>query len=167
MSILDLGIILVILVSMLIGMVRGFLREVVSLTAWILALWAAYRFAGLGAEYFAAYIDQPALRVAAAFAVVFVVGLIFASFLGLLVCRVLFLSGLGVVDRPLGLLFGVGRGVIVVAILLLTGTFMDMVTQPWWQESLLRGHFTPITDTLRAMMPPDLAANFEPREKLN
>ncbi len=164
MSLPDIAIIAIILVSLVVGLFRGFIREVLSLAAWILALWAAYAYARGGGVFLEPYIHQPPLRVVAAFGVIFVLVLIAASFLGYLLWRALPLSGISGVDRSLGMLFGVGRGVIIVALLLLAAIFMDFATQPWWQKSLLVHYFTPVADGLRSLMPADLAVYFQHKD---
>lgn len=163
MSMVDIAIIAIILVSLAVGMFRGFIREVLSLASWIVALWAAYVYARVGGVYLEPYIPQLPLRIVAAFAGIFVVVLVAASFLGYLLSRLLPLSGISGIDRSLGMLFGVARGVIVVGLLLLGAIFMDMTAQHWWQKSLLVHYFTPVADGLRALMPPDLAAYFRPK----
>ncbi len=166
MNMLDLAIVAIVLVSLLVGLVRGFVREVLSLAAWIVALWAAYGYARLGGTYLVDYIDQPPVRVVAAFAIIFVVVLIVASFLGYLLCRLFSVGGLDGLDRSLGMLFGIGRGVLVVAILILVAIFMDMTPQPWWQKSLLASYFDPVVELLRSLMPPDLAGYFQTKDGL-
>jgi membrane protein required for colicin V production len=163
MSVVDIAIIAIIVVSLVIGLFRGFIREVLSLASWIAALWIAYAYATFGASYLEPYIDQPPLRVVVAFAAIFIVVLIVASILSYLLYRLLSISGVTGVDRSLGLLFGVVRGVVIVAIFILLAIFMDMATQPWWQESLLVDYFSPITDMLRSLMPEDLVIYFEPK----
>ena len=128
MSTVDIAVVAIILVSLLVGLCRGVIREVLSLLSWIVALWAAYRYAQPGGVYFESYIDQPPLRIVAAFAAIFVMALIAASFLGYLVRRVLSSSGISGIDRSLGMLFGIVRGAIIVAVLILTAIFMDMTT---------------------------------------
>lgn len=158
----DLAIIFIVFFSLIIGLFRGFVREVLSLASWIVALWAAYRYAQAGAFFLATYIEQAPLRVGAAFAIIFVAVLLAASFLGNLLCRLLALGGVGGVDRSLGLLFGVGRGALIVGALILIAIFTDVATQPWWQRSLLVDHFTPVVDLLRSLMPPSQATHFQP-----
>ena len=166
MSTVDIAVVAIILVSLLVGLCRGVIREVLSLLSWIVALWAAYRYAQPGGVYFESYIDQPPLRIVAAFAAIFVMALIAASFLGYLVRRVLSSSGISGIDRSLGMLFGIVRGAIIVAVLILTAIFMDMTTQPWWEKSLLVNYFTPITDMLRSLMPQGLEIYFQRKDGL-
>ena len=161
MNVVDLAIIAIILVSLGVGLFRGFVHEMLSLAAWGVALWVAYGYAHAGGVYLEPYIAQPPLPVVAAFAVIFVVVLIAASILGYLLSRLLPL-GISGVGRFLGMLFGAARGVVVVALLLLAATFMDMTSQPWWEESMLMHYFVPVADGLRALMPEDMTVYFRP-----
>ena len=163
MSPVDIAIAVIILVSALIGVFRGFIREILSLASWVIALYIAWTFAPLGATYLEPYISQPPLRVVAAFVGIFVVALIVASIIAYLVYKLFALAGIKGVDRSLGFLFGVLRGVLIVAILILVAVYTDFAAQPWWQTSKLVGFFTPITDFLLTLMPPEVVENFQPK----
>ena len=162
MSVVDIAIIAIILVSLGVGLFRGFAHEMLSLAAWVVALWVAYGYAHVGGIYLEPYIAQPLFRVVAAFVVIFVVVLIAASIFGYLLSRLLPISGISGVGRLLGVLFGAGRGVVIVALLMLAATFMDMTSQPWWEESMLMHYFVPVADGLRALMPEDMTVYFRP-----
>ena len=163
MSPVDIAIIVILLVSTLIGIFRGFVREILSLAAWIIAVVVAWTFAEMGAVYLEPYISQPPLRVVAAFAGIFVVVLIMLSIVSYLIYKLFALAGITGVDRSLGGLFGVVRGVIVIALLILAGVYIDFASQPWWQESKLVEYFTPVTDFLLSLMPQDIVENFRPK----
>lgn len=163
MSVVDIAIIAIVVISLVVGLVRGFVREALSLFSWLAALWLAYNFASLGATYLETYIDQPPLRVVASFAGIFIVALILISIVSYLVYRLLSIAGISGVDRSLGTLFGLFRGVIIIAILILGARFMDFTSQPWWQDSLLVDYFTPVTEFIRSLLPADLAEYVKPR----
>jgi membrane protein required for colicin V production len=163
MNLVDIAIIVILLISTLIGVFRGFIREVLSLASWLVALYIAWTFASLGAGYLEPYISQPPLRVVAAFAAIFIVVLILASIISYLLYRLFAIAGISGVDRSLGTLFGIARGVVVVAILILAAVYMDFATQPWWREAMLVGYFTPVTDFILSLMPMDVVDNFRPR----
>jgi len=157
MSVVDIVIIAIVLISLLIGLFRGFIREVLSLLSWVVSLWIAYTYATLGAVYLEPYIDQPPLRVVAAFAGIFIVALILISIVSYLVYRLLSITGISGVDRSLGTLFGVVRGIVIVAVFILGAAFMDFTSQPWWQDSLLVNYFLPVSEFIRSLLPADLA----------
>jgi membrane protein required for colicin V production len=144
-------------ISLLIGLFRGFIREILSLLSWLGALWLGYAYATLGASYLEPYITQPPLRVVVAFAAIFIVALIGFSIISYLLYRLLSIAGVSGVDRSLGMLFGLVRGFVIVALLILAATFMDFTSQPWWKDSLLVQYFIPVTDLIRSLLPSDIA----------
>lgn len=164
MNLLDLIIIFVLLISLLIGLFRGFVSEVLSLVAWVLSLWAAYAHAPAAAALFAAYISQQLLQLIAGFTAIFLLTLIATSFAGHVVRRFVLFGGVGGIDRSLGMLFGVARGVALIAIFILAAHFAGMSAQAWWRQSLLLAYFMPAADGLLALLPADIAHYFLERE---
>ena len=162
MSIVDIAIIAIVIISMLIGIFRGFIREILSLFSWLGALWLAYTYATSGGTYLEPYIDQPPLRVVVAFAGIFICALIAFSIVSYLLYRLLAIAGISGVDRSLGMLFGLLRGIIVVSLLILASVFMDFTSQPWWQDALLVDYFTPVTEFIRSLLPDDIADYTKP-----
>ncbi len=157
MSVVDIFIIVTIVISLLIGLFRGFIREILSLFSWLGALWLGYAYATLGASYLEPYITQPPLRVVVAFAAIFVAALIVFSIISYLLYRLLSIAGVSGVDRSLGMLFGLIRGFVIVSLLILAATFMDFTSQPWWKDALLVQYFNPVTDLIRSLLPSDIA----------
>lgn len=157
MSIIDIVIFLTVVASLLIGLYRGFISEIFSLLSWLAALWLAWVFTGFGAELLIPYMDQPAFRAVLSFAAVFVASLVLLSMLSHFIQKFLSFAALVGVDRYLGMFFGIARGVIIVALLIMVGTFMDFASQPWWKTSLLVGHFDPVVDFIRELLPEHLA----------
>jgi membrane protein required for colicin V production len=158
MSVVDIVIIVIVVISLGIGLFRGFIREILSLCSWLGALWLGYVYATMGAAYLEPYISQPPLRVVVAFASIFVVALIGFSIVSYLLYRLLSIAGVSGVDRSLGMLFGLVRGFVIVSLLILASTFMDFTSQPWWTNSLLVQYFNPVTDMIRSLLPSDIAA---------
>jgi membrane protein required for colicin V production len=163
MSPVDIIIIVILLVSTLIGVFRGFVREVLSLASWIIAIFVAWTFAEMGATYLEPYVSQPPLRVAGAFVAIFIIVLIALSIISYLLYKIFALAGIGGVDRSLGALFGVARGVILIAALILGAVYMDFTSQPWWQGTKLVAYFSPVTDFMLSLMPENIVENFRPK----
>ncbi len=157
MSIIDIAIVVTIVISLLIGLYRGFIREFFSLISWLLALYIAWIFAEFGAVYLESYLDQPDFRVVISFAGIFVLCLLVLSIISHFLQNFLAFAALVGVDRYLGLMFGIARGVIIVALMIMAGTFMDFASQPWWKTSLLVGYFSPVIDVIRELLPENLA----------
>ena len=121
--------------SLAIGAWRGLVREVVSILGWVIAFLAANLFAGpLGAAMPRA-IPTPDLRLAATFLAVFVGSLIVTSLAGLLISKIMNAVGLGGLDRLLGALFGVARGLLIVLAAALLAGLSSAPRQPFWTDS--------------------------------
>ena len=139
------------LVSVGIGFFRGFFKEALSLITWVLALWVAWRFSGI-LDPLLASVSSPALKLWAARVILFVgvmlAGALFSKLVGMLVQS----SGLTSTDRVLGMVFGAGRGVLVVGLLVILFQLLEMDREPWWQESLIVPRTAELTEWLRTYL---------------
>lgn len=161
-SLIDIAVVAIILISLLVGLFRGFIREILSLISWVASFLLAYKFATMGSVYLEPYLDQEKLRIAAAFAIIFVIALIVISVISYLLYRLFAIAGISGVDRSLGTLFGLIRGIVIVALLILMLRFMDFTSQPWWKESMLVQYFEPVTELIRSVLPEDIAKFVKP-----
>ncbi|MCC5857063.1 MAG: CvpA family protein [Ectothiorhodospiraceae bacterium] len=143
MNWLDYAILAIVALSALISLVRGFVREVLSLLVWVLAFWVGIRFAQPLSEYLVDYIASPTLRLGAAFAGLFIATLLLGAIINYAAGQLVSRTGLTGTDRFIGVLFGVARGVIVVAVLMLAAGLTALPREPWWQESLLAAQIQP------------------------
>ncbi len=143
----------VIVVSALIGLVRGFVREVFSLISWILAFWIAFTYASAASVYFAKYLDASTLRIAAAFTVLFIGSLIVLTIASFLIYRLLSISGVSGTDRILGSVFGLFRAAAIIAGFMLVAGVTPLPEEPWWRESMLMKYFQPLTLLMRDLLP--------------
>lgn len=145
-------------VSVLVGLWRGLVREALSLLTWLAAIAGALLFGGQVAQLYAAWIDLPSARTALGYGTVFVLVLVVGGLLGWLVGRVVRGTGLGGTDCLLGLGFGLLRGGLVVAALVLVLGYTPFPQDPWWQQSELIPRFQPVAAWLREQIPETLAA---------
>jgi len=157
---LDFVILSIIALSVVIGVIRGFVREALSLVCWAASFWLAMTFSPRLADYLGEYIAIPAVRTVAAFMSVFLLALIAGGGINTLIVKFIRWSGLGTSDRMVGLLFGVARGVLLVAILAFVAGNTPMAKQPWWQQSLLAGYCENIANWLVQWVPQDTVAGF-------
>lgn len=157
----DLAILVLVLVSALVGFYRGFIRETLSLIAWILAFWAAFSFSQPASAWFVQYIESPQLRMVAAFAAIFVVSLLLLSVISYLLCRLLLVSGIAGTDRLLGGLFGIVRAVVLVSVVLLLARIPGYPQEMWWKQSILIQQLTPVVVFFHDLLPPDIAKHLE------
>jgi membrane protein required for colicin V production len=135
MTWLDYAVLGVFAVSMILGAWRGLVREVISILGWIIAFLAANLFAGPLGPLMPAAIPTPELRLAAAYAGIFIVSLVVTSLLGLLLSKVVSAVGLGGLDRTLGVAFGAARGLLIVLATALLAGLTAAPRQPWWRDS--------------------------------
>lgn len=157
----DYGILIIVVLSALISVMRGFVREALSLAAWVAAFWVAFSFHQHMATLFTEHIEAPSIRLISAFALLFVVTLVLCAIINNLVAKLVEKSGLSGTDRMLGVLFGVARGAVVVAILVLMAGLTPLPADPWWKDSIFIVHFQSMAIWLREFLPPDIAANFQ------
>lgn len=170
MTVVDALWLLIILVSALISILRGFVREVFSLAAWVLALVAAARLGGPLAQAMDDTIADPQVRAVTAFLLLFFVTLLLASLVGVIAYRLVHKSGLEGTDRSLGLFFGVLRGFVVVGIVVLVVRGTPIGDYPSYSQAYLRPVVEPVAGFLHRLLPEDFGRNFQgnviPLEKL-
>jgi membrane protein required for colicin V production len=115
-TLLDIVLIVVMLVSGLLAMVRGFMREVLSITAWVLAAGATLYAYGKLLPYAKQYFNNDIVAAVAVIGGVFLVTLLVVSILTIRVSDMVLDSRVGALDRTLGFLFGLARGLIIVVV---------------------------------------------------
>ncbi len=137
----DFSILGIIAVSTLISLVRGFVKEAISLVVWFGALFIASQFFADLAVYFTR-IEDDVFRNGAAIAVLFIMTLVLGGLINHIVGRAVHASGLSGTDRLLGAVFGALRGALIVsALLFFMDTFTAAATATWWHQSLLIPEF--------------------------
>lgn len=128
----------VLLASMLLGMVRGFVREAIGLLAWLGGVWLAWRYAPLLEPELGGLIGDPPVSTWAARVLIVLAVLVVGWLVAGVLSYALRHSGLSLlVDRLLGMLFGVMRGAVVVAVFVLLGQFVELHRVDWWTDSQL------------------------------
>ncbi len=153
----DFVIIGVLAVSTLVSLMRGFVKEAVSLATWVAAIWLAILFTDPLADRLAAWIDVPSVRAIGAFALIALLVLILGGLLNFLIGQLVEKTGISGTDRLLGLVFGLGRGVILVALLVLVAGATPFPEDPWWHHSVLMPYFERLAVWSMHYLPADLA----------
>ena len=132
----DIVIVIIILVSALIGLVRGLLKEVLSLASWFAAFILALYFSPTFAEYLTDTVADAGIRLVVSFAGVFVATLIVGGIIQWVLRKLVDSTGLSGTDRFLGFLFGSARGALVCIIgLVLIRPYAE--SSDWWEASTI------------------------------
>ena len=153
LTIADGVIVLIIFLSTLISWVRGFVREVLSLLAWVGAFVVGFKFSHPFADVFTNYVKTPSLRIAIAFVLLFIVTFILISLINFCLNLLINKIGLSSIDKVCGAFVGIARGILLVGLALLLTKLTPMTEDPWWKNSLLIPKFEPIEIWLRSFMP--------------
>ena len=144
-------------VSLLFGLWRGVVGEVIALVAWGVGIFAAIEFgAAVGHSVFAGLSD-PALRTLAGCVVIFVGVLVTMAVLNMVVRSMVKALGLSVSDRILGMIFGLLRGVLVCMVLVGLGGMTSAPTQSWWRSAMLAAPLETVVLAAKPWLPDDLA----------
>lgn len=159
----DYFVLAVMAISLLVGGTRGVVSEILALLAWVAAFIAARMWAVTVGNLLLAELPDPLWRQLAGFVAVFVGMLIAFALLRWMVTLMLKAAGLRPLDRMLGALFGVARGVLVLLVLVLLAGLTPLPQQQWWRQAL----FAPPLETgvlaVRPWLPPELAKRIQYR----
>jgi membrane protein required for colicin V production len=137
MTAFDIGVVLVIGLSTLFAFVRGFIRELVALTAWVVGIVAALAFMPALAERLPDVFGHPAVRYLIAFGVIVAGALLAGALVAWPLARIVRAAGLGFADRFLGSIFGMLRGLALVLGFVLVAGLTSLPRSAWWQASTL------------------------------
>lgn len=156
MSPLDIAIVVVLGLSMAWGIWRGFVREILSLAGWVIAFLVANAVAAPIGEALPEGLARPELRVLIAFVVVFVFALSAMTLVAMLLSKLFRRAGLGGVDRTLGGLFGLARGIVLLLAFTLAAGLTALPRRTPWKESVGAGMLTRTVLQLKGWLPPRL-----------
>ncbi|SHE56168.1 membrane protein required for colicin V production [Kaistia soli DSM 19436] len=163
-TILDGVVVVVVLISALLAMVRGFVREVLSVASWVLAAVAAFYFYKPLLPYVEPYIANKNIAIIATAAAIFFIALIIVSYLAMRISDFVVDSRVGLLDRTLGFVFGAARGVLLVVIAFAFLNWILSDRQPDW---VANAQTAPILkrlgDRLVAALPEDIEKTIQER----
>ncbi len=139
----------VLVFSTLISIVRGFVREALSLVTLVAAMIISKVFGPQLSTLLTDLIEVAAIRYVAAYLGLFFATLIVGGLINSLVVKVVSWAGLSGMDKMLGMLFGFARGALIVVVIVAVLARIGMTEDIWWQQSLLIPRFVEIGDWLQ------------------
>lgn len=157
MTVIDLIALAIVALSCLLGLMRGFVREAVSLAGWLLAFYAAKTLSPSLADSVPG-IDNPSLRYAIALVLVFVTVLLLASLVAIVLRGIVKQAGLGAYDKAVGLLFGAMRALLVLVSLTVVAGLTALPKTEAWRGSWSHDRLESAVSKIAPWLPQDLAA---------
>lgn len=153
----DIVVLALIALSAILSLFRGFIKEALALVTWLAAFWIAATFYETFAQWLSQWISVPSVQKITAFALLFIVVLLLGALINYLAGKLVVKTGLTGTDRMLGVVFGLARGAVIVAILVLLAGLTPMPQDPWWQESQFLAYFENLALWMRDFLPADIA----------
>src|SRR5210317_463928 len=156
MPIIDILIAAAILVSVVVGIFRGFVKEAISIAALLVAIWAALYFGPEAGDIAENWFKSEELQMWFGRVLVFLVILSLGGLLGWGISKLVRLSVLSGMDRLLGAVFGVARGILLVAVAIIGAQFAGFDNDNWWLKSNFIPHFEVVADWIKIIAPEGL-----------
>ena len=150
----DVVIAAIFVVSILVGVMRGFIKEALSVTSWIVAIWLGSIFCAEAGDFIAQYFNIPnqTFRVWAGFTLIFVVTLFLFAFISWVIIKLLVRGPIKATDRILGIASGAARAALIVAAILMVARGVGQEESDWWNNSQYIGKFIPIVDFIEPLI---------------
>lgn len=153
MPVIDIVIGVAFLISVVVGLARGLVKEAMSVTALLIAIWAAFNLGGKVGALSADWFSSAGVQLWFGRVLVFVVVLAIGGLLSWSISRLVRLSVLSGMDRILGMVFGFARAVVLGGVFVLAGQYASFDQDSWWRESRVIPLLTEVGDWLEAMAP--------------
>ncbi|MBI4204213.1 MAG: CvpA family protein [Betaproteobacteria bacterium] len=157
MTVFDYAVLVIVGLSILLSVIRGLVREVLALLAWVAAFAVAILFGAKVAAVMPAAIPSEELRLLAGFVTVFLGVLLGMSLAAIAISRLVKSAGLGVEDRMFGMLFGFARGALIVLVLVLLAGLTTLPRDPLWRNAMLSSPLEAFATYVKVWLPGDLS----------
>jgi membrane protein required for colicin V production len=156
-SYLDLGLLIIIFISALLAMLRGFTREVLAIASWGAAAVAAYYLYPLLLPYVKPHVSKDILALGISAVIVFFITLIIASLITARISDAILDSKVGPLDRSLGFVFGAVRGLLlcVIAFIFFSWLVPEKTQPEWVKNARMKPLLQATGDQLMAVLPDD------------
>ena len=157
----DYVIIAIIAISILVGAIRGFIKEAFSLAVWAAAFLVAFQYSGVLALQLENHIELPSARTSLAFGGLFLSVLLVGGLVTFLVGKLVEKTGLSGTDRLLGGVFGGVRGLVLVLVMMLVAGLTPVTQDPWWQQSRTIQSLLPLAEWSAQFLPDYILEHLE------
>ncbi len=155
------------IVSIVLSIIRGFIRETLSIAGWIVAFIIAGAYASYFEQFIPAEITGDALRFSIAFVLAFLSVLLMTALVTMLLITLIKGIGLGFIDRLLGSVFGFLRALIIVTLIVLIAGLTTIPSQGFWQQAVLSRPLEVIAMHVLPWLPNDLAKRISYQKEEN
>jgi membrane protein required for colicin V production len=148
-------------VSILLSLMRGFVREALGLASWVVALFMARSYAVNVAHMLPNAIPNDNLRMLAGFVIVFLATLLATSLLTIFVSELVKKMGLSMMDRGLGAVFGIIRGVLILGVLVMLGGLTSLPQRPEWRDAMFSAPLEDMVIKISPWLPQDFSKHLK------
>jgi membrane protein required for colicin V production len=162
MNAVDLIIIAVLVLSVLVGLWRGLISEVLALVTWIAAFWVAWTYGPAVSAHFDRSVENPIVRMLIGYGICFIAVLILGALARFVLHQLVDGTGLGGTDRLLGMIFGFARGVLLVTLMVFLVNLTSFAHESMWQQSTLLPQFKGMASWLEQELPPNVREHLQP-----
>lgn len=153
MTLFDYAVLLIVGFSVLLSVMRGAVREILALLSWVVAFWLANIYAARLAFLLPEGIPSESLRLLAAFVIIFLVVLLLMSLATIALSALVKTIGLGPLDRGLGALFGLARGLLIVLVLVLLAGLTSAPRQRYWRNAMFSAPLEALALSIKPWLP--------------
>ena len=150
-----------VVLSTVIGLWRGFIKEVFALAVWVAAFFVASTYSDLASGLLESSIELPSARTALGFGGLFILVLVVGGLLTWLIGKLVEKTGLTGTDRLLGAVFGALRGVLLIIALIIVGGFTPLPEDPWWETSRVIQSLLPLAEWASDFLPESIQEYFD------
>ncbi len=157
MTAFDYVVLTILVASVVISVIRGLVKEVLSLVTWVVAFVVANRFGTDVSALLPASMPDGTMRLVAGFAIAFIAVLLLGALVNLAIAHIIRALGLRIVDRGLGGVFGLARGVVIVMTLVILAGLTSLPRQPVWRDAVLSGVAESAVRTVKPWLPDEWA----------
>lgn len=148
----------ILLISALLGLMRGLIKEILSLCAYLAAFLGAIWWGPRVSVWLDTFIENPLLRTGVSYLAVFLALLLLVGLLNMTLAALIQKTGLTPADHGLGAMFGLLRGLLLVLTLVTLAGYTELPSEPWWTDARLSGATVQAVQQLKLWLPPSVAS---------